>query len=147
MKTSNRQISVLRMSTFAAVILLACLQSVLAQATQNKIPKWTDNAGTLGPSAIFEDASGNVGIGTNAPDKPFTLQGALPPYYLSGGYYYFGVLATFRTTGVNNGYGLLLDATGSGNNNVGFARNGIAKASQAWDNNRHFMGFANFEYP
>jgi hypothetical protein len=34
--------------------------------TQDKIAKWTDNAGTLGDSAITE-TSGNVGIGTASP--------------------------------------------------------------------------------
>ncbi|MEA2206374.1 MAG: hypothetical protein QOE77_3150 [Blastocatellia bacterium] len=51
----------------------AVLQSTTQNAalagtgTQNKIVKWLDNAGTLGDSNIFEDGTGNIGIGTNAP--------------------------------------------------------------------------------
>ena len=57
----------------AALILLACSQSAMAQATPNKIPKWTDNAGALGPSTILEDANGNVGIGTSTPNNTLEL--------------------------------------------------------------------------
>ena len=57
----------------AAITLLACSQSAVAQVTPNKIPKWTDNSGTLGPSTIFEDSSGNVGIGTSTPNNTLEL--------------------------------------------------------------------------
>src|SRR5437899_1324871 len=60
----------------AAVILLACSQNALAQATPNKIPKWTDNTGALGPSTIFEDTSGKVGIGTTGPGGKLEVVGA-----------------------------------------------------------------------
>ena len=63
----------------AAVILLACSQSALAQATPNKIPKWTDNSGVLGPSTIFEDTSGNLGIGTTNPTVNLELSGTANP--------------------------------------------------------------------
>ena len=36
--------------------------------TQDKIAKWTDNAGTLGDSVITESASGNIGIGAASPE-------------------------------------------------------------------------------
>ena len=40
--------------------------------TQNRIAKWTDNAGTLGDSAITE-ISGNVGIGTTTPGSKLVV--------------------------------------------------------------------------
>ncbi|HEV7374041.1 MAG TPA: hypothetical protein VGN95_04965 [Pyrinomonadaceae bacterium] len=40
--------------------------------TQNKIAKWTDNAGTLGDSTITEDSGGAIGMGT-APDSSAKL--------------------------------------------------------------------------
>jgi len=40
----------------------------------------------------------------------------------------------------------MLDATGAGNNNLGFARSGAPKASFAWDNSRNFLGFVNYLY-
>ena len=84
MKTNHRnhQPTLLNKSILfmlAAVILLACSQTVLAQATQNKIPKWTDNSGVLGPSTIFEDTSGNVGIGTTNPTVNLELSGTANP--------------------------------------------------------------------
>ena len=41
--------------------------SATGTGTQNNLAKWTDNAGTLGDSSIFENASRNVGIGTTSP--------------------------------------------------------------------------------
>ena len=41
--------------------------------TQNKIAKWTDNAGTLGDSGIFETA-GLIGIGTTNPTHKLDVQ-------------------------------------------------------------------------
>ena len=82
--------------------------------------------------------SGNVGIGTTSPDKLFTVEGVVPSLG--------GAMSVFRTTGSNNGAGLLLDATGSGNNNLAFSRNGTNKAGLAWDNSRNFLGFVNVAY-
>jgi hypothetical protein len=82
--------------------------------------------------------SGNVGIGTTAPDKQLTVQGPIS----SPG----GTMAVIRTTGSNNGVGLLLDSTGTGNNNLGFAINGTTKAGFAWDVTRGFFGIANHAY-
>jgi hypothetical protein len=42
--------------------------------TQNKIAKWTDNAGTLGDSVVTE-ASGNIGIGTSSPQAALHVIG------------------------------------------------------------------------
>ncbi|PYT10174.1 MAG: hypothetical protein DMF60_00915, partial [Acidobacteria bacterium] len=55
-----------------------------------------------------------------------------------------GHLGVIRTTGVNNGFGLLMDAAGSGNNSLGLAVGGATKAAFSWDNSRNFLGFANF---
>ena len=41
--------------------------------TQNKIAKWLDNAGTLGDSNLFEDATGNIGVGTTTPNPSGVL--------------------------------------------------------------------------
>src|SRR5215510_1292558 len=46
----------------------ANIQPLIAgTGTQDRIAKWTDNAGTLGDSGIIEIASGLVGIGTSSP--------------------------------------------------------------------------------
>jgi hypothetical protein len=43
-------------------------ENATGTGTQNYIAKWTDNAGTLGDSSIFENSSGQVGIGTSSPE-------------------------------------------------------------------------------
>jgi hypothetical protein len=43
--------------------------------TQNQLAKWTDNAGTLGSSAITE-SNGNIGIGTSSPASPLHVVGS-----------------------------------------------------------------------
>jgi hypothetical protein len=43
--------------------------------TQNKIAKWTDKAGALGDSIIFESANGRVGMGTSSPGAKFHVVG------------------------------------------------------------------------
>ena len=133
MKTNQRPIQhkvvISTLIAGAILILFACVQSVSAQ-TQ---PWTTANA----QGNINNTNSGNVGIGTSSPDKRFTVQGDLP---------FAGNLAVIRTTGANNAYGLALDASGSGNNNLGFMRNGATRASFAWDNSRSFLGFVNVLY-
>ena len=133
MKTNQRPIQhkvVISISlAIATLILFACVHSVRAQ-TQS----WTT------PNAqghINNANSGNVGVGTTTPDKRLTVQGDLP---------FGGNLAVIRTTGPNNAYGLALDASGTGNNNLGFMRNGATRASFAWDNSRNFLGFINTLY-
>ncbi len=44
-------------------------------STQNRIAKFTDNAGTLGDSVITEATSGKLGIGTASPNYEITLFG------------------------------------------------------------------------
>lgn len=133
MKTNQRPVQhkvVIRTSlAIASLILFACMHNVSAQTQP-----WT-NANAQGN--INNTNSGNVGIGTTTPDKRLTVQGDLP---------FGGNLAVIRTTGPNNAYGLALDASGTGNNNLGFMRNGATKASFAWDNNRSFLGFVNVLY-
>jgi hypothetical protein len=51
-------------------------ENISGAGTQNKIAKWIDNAGTLGDSNIFGDASGNVGIGTPTPGGQLHIFGA-----------------------------------------------------------------------
>ena len=106
--------------------------------TQNRIAKWTDNAGTLGDSTITETNGGFIGIGTASPDSVLNVQGSIPVL--------LGHLGVIRTTGSNNGFGLLMDSAGSGNNNVGLAVNGVPKGSFAFDVGRQFMGFVNLGY-
>jgi hypothetical protein len=86
---------------------------------------------------IHSTNSGNVGIGTTSPDKLLTVQGSVP---------FLGAMTVVRTTGSNNGFGLLLDAAGTGNNNYGFAVGGMSKGALGWDVSRGFIGFANFGY-
>jgi len=45
--------------------------------TQNRLAKWADSSGTLRDSKIFEDAGGNVGIGTDAPGNKLTVVGSV----------------------------------------------------------------------
>jgi hypothetical protein len=106
--------------------------------TQNRITKWTDSAGTLGDSAIAETAGGNIGIGTPTPDAKLVVQGAVPSQN--------GFMSVIRTTGSINGYGLVLDAAGTGNNNFGFSVAGVQKGGFSWDNSRNFIGFFNGAY-
>ncbi len=112
--------------------------SAAGSGTENHIAKWTDNAGTLGDSIIIETAGGSLGIGTPTPDSLLNIQGTVPSL--------LGHMSVIRTTGSNNGFGLMMDATGSGNNNLGLAVMGAPKASFAWDNSRNFLGFVNFNY-
>jgi hypothetical protein len=107
--------------------------------TQNHIAKFTDGFGTLGDSGITETAGGLISIGTpGSPDSLLNIQGTIPSL--------LGHMSVIRTTGSNNGFGLLMDATGTGNNNLGLSVNGVRKASFAWDNSRNFLGFVNFNY-
>jgi hypothetical protein len=46
---------------------------VAGTGTQDRITKWTDNAGTLGNSGITETAGGFVGIGTTAPGSKLVV--------------------------------------------------------------------------
>jgi hypothetical protein len=66
------------------------------------------------------------------------IKGAIPSL--------LGHLTVIRTTGSNNGFGLLMDATGSGNNNLGLSVGGVPKAGFGWDNARNFIGYANLNY-
>jgi hypothetical protein len=111
--------------------------NIAGTGTQGRLAKWTDNAGTLGDSIITENA-GSIGIGTPSPNSLVNIQGAIPSL--------LGKLTVIRSTGSNNGFGLQMDATGSGNNAVGLAVNGVAKAAFSWDNSRQFLGFVNFAY-
>jgi hypothetical protein len=106
-------------------LVLIALQAIPARA------QWTANGNN-----INNTNSGNVGIGTSNPDKLLTVQGSVP---------FVGVLAAIRTTGPYNGFGLLLDATGGGNNNLGLAIGGAVKANFAFDS-RGFLGFMNAAY-
>jgi hypothetical protein len=111
---------------------------VSGTGTQNRIVKWTDNAGGLGDTTITETDTGFIGIGTTSPDSQLNIQGNIPVL--------LGHLGVIRTTGSNNGFGLLMDSAGSGNNNVGLAVSGVPKGSFAFDVARQFMGFVNLGY-
>src|SRR5260370_12869699 len=53
---------------------------------------WT---GPDGSGNVWNANTGNVGVGTNTPDRLFTVQGALPSFSTP--------LSVFRTTGTING--------------------------------------------
>jgi hypothetical protein len=112
--------------------------NIAGTGTLNMIAKWTPDSSTLGNSGIIETNSGFVGIGTPSPDSLINVEGTIPAF---GGH-----MAVIRTTGTNNGSGLLLDASGSGNNNLALGVSGVRKAALSWDNARHFLGFLNIEY-
>ena len=42
--------------------------NISGTGSQNKLAKWTDNAGTLGDSNIFEGTTGNIGVGISNPN-------------------------------------------------------------------------------
>jgi uncharacterized coiled-coil protein SlyX len=121
----------------AAMVVGDVTPNVAGTGTSNQLVKWTDNAGTLGNSSITE-VGGKIGIGTTTPDSRFTIEGAVPSLN--------GFMSVIRTTGSVNGYGLVLDAAGSGNNNFGFAVSGAYKGGFSWDNPRGFIGFFNGIY-
>lgn len=95
---------------------------------------WTDD----GSSVSLTNTAAKLGVGTNGPDKLLTVQGQIAAP--------LGVLSVIRTTGANNGYGLSLDATGTGNNNLGFMINGTPKASMTWDVTNNYLGFVNMAF-
>jgi hypothetical protein len=64
--------------------------------TANYVPRFTAN-GTVGNSAIYQNGSGYVGIGTASPDQALTVNGNLS---LSGDYHYITMLG-------GNSYGYL----------------------------------------
>jgi hypothetical protein len=111
--------------------------TVAGTGTQNRLAKWTDNVGTLGDSGLTE-IGGFLGIGTANPDSLVNIQGTVPSL--------LGHMTVIRTTGAFNGFGLLMDATGSGNNNLGLSVNGVRKGGFSWDNARDFLGFVNYSY-
>jgi hypothetical protein len=98
------------------------------------------SSGQFGASAGGGNFSfpASVGVGTATPDKLLTVQGPLAAP--------LGVLSVIRTTGANNGYGLALDAAGTGNNNLGFTLSGTPKASVAWDVANNYLGLVNMAY-
>ena len=112
--------------------------STTVASTANRLVKWTDNVGTAGDSSITEAANGFIGIGTSTPDARLTILGAVPSQN--------GAMSIIRTTGSINGYGLVLDAAGTGNNNFGFSVAGVQKGGFSWDNTRNFIGFFNGAY-
>jgi hypothetical protein len=95
--------------------------------------QWANGAGSS-----INYGAGNVGLGTTSPDKLLTVQGQLASVGAT--------MAVFRTTGAYHGNGLALDATGAGNNNLGFLVNGTRKAVVSWDNSRNFLGLLNSAY-
>ena len=101
---------------------------LLFAAPQRAVAQWGANGNN-----ISNTNTGNVGIGTASPDKLLTVQGT-------------GAMSVFRTTGSNNGAGLLMDATGTGNNNIGFSLSGVTKGAISWDNSRSFLGLVNLAY-
>lgn len=48
--------------------------NITGAGTANKLSKWADGTGTLGDSAIFENANGDIGIGTSSPGGVLDLQ-------------------------------------------------------------------------
>ena len=76
--TSAKQVQRLGVATFGATAAAATdstgAPNVAGTGTTNKLTKWSDATGTLSDSAVFEDASGNIGVGTNAPGGVFDLQ-------------------------------------------------------------------------
>src|SRR5260370_34107659 len=100
----NRKIWMGAMIGIALVVLFAQPRTASGQP-------WT---GPDGSGNIWNANTGNVGVGTNTPDRLFTVQGALPSFSTP--------LIGFTTTRTINRFGLLMDATGAGNNNPGSAR-------------------------
>ena len=81
---------------------------VAGSGSQDRIAKWTDNAGTLGDSGISETAAGLVGIGTTSPSAKLTVSAntAIPPTAP------LGVVAHFVNADGNNTF-MTADAYGT----------------------------------
>ena len=60
-------------STITTAVAAPGAESLTGTGTQNRLAKWTDNAGTLGDSVITE-SSGNIGIGTTSPTHKLDVQ-------------------------------------------------------------------------
>src|SRR5216684_2154242 len=116
---------------FGGAIGLALL--LLFAAPQRAVAQWATSGNN-----ISNTNTGNVGVGTTSPDKLLTVQGTVPAP--------LGAMSVFRTTGSNNGAGLLMDATGTGNNNIGFSLSGVTKGAISLDNSRSFLGLINLAY-
>src|SRR5712692_7845366 len=84
---------------FLRLVLVAVFAIVLSGHYQSVNAQWGTNGNN-----ISNTNTGNVGVGTTSPDKLFTVQGTVPDP--------LGAMSVFRTTGSNNGAGLLMDATG-----------------------------------
>jgi hypothetical protein len=106
--------------------------------TAGQFPYYNGSNTLLATSTLFLATSGNVGIGSTTPDSPFVVSGAIGAISSTP-------LTRIITTGINNGFGLALDASGSGNNNFAFMKNGATKAGMTYDG-RGFYGFVNFAY-
>jgi hypothetical protein len=52
-------------------------KNISGTGTQNKLTKWTDNAGTLGDSLITESAGGNIGINNANPGAKLDVAGSV----------------------------------------------------------------------
>jgi hypothetical protein len=94
-------------------------------------------ASTTNASLFTVLGNGNVGIGSSTPMDPFDVSGAIPASTQ--------VLTRIVTTGSVNGLGLALDSSGTGNDNLGFARNGVSKVGFTYDS-RGFFGIADLVY-
>src|SRR5712692_4599692 len=128
MKTNSHKTNSIWMGAAIGFALL-----LLFAAPQRAVAQWTTNGNN-----INNTNSGNVGVGTTSPDKLLTVQGTVPAP--------LGAMSVFRTTGSNNGAGLLMDATGTGNNNIGFSLSGVTKGAISLDNSRSFLGLINLAY-
>ena len=81
----------------------------LGASTQDRIPKFTDNAGTLGDSGITETSAGLVGIGTSSPSAKLTVNAntGIPPTAP------LGVIAHFVNADESNTF-MTADSYGNG---------------------------------
>ncbi len=94
--------------------------NIAGTGTQNQVAKWTDNAGTLGDSAITE-TGGKIGIGTSNPNAPLHIASGVGTPTAPGVFALSNIGVTHSSTGRlyfqgSNQTDILLDNTSNAPN-------------------------------
>jgi len=107
----------------------AGVANATGSGTQNRLAKWTDNAGTLGDSSIA-DVNGSVGVGTTAPAAGsmldvrgnLSINGAVPAAHAS---------TVYKSLWLQNNVSVMAEAA-SGYSVIGLASNVQRASAFSW---------------